>query len=147
MSDANLSTSPTSTPTFAPTYTVPLYQAIAQKLQAAANCECNRERSWPPDVEHWHNMAAAHRDAAIALVREHMPHGSGIDSGVTLDLDASTEVRLVFTIPYHHMDGNGSYCGWVDSALRLQVDPYARATRGLATAHASLQPTLSTSNA
>jgi hypothetical protein len=41
-----------------------------------------------------------------------MPSGSGVDNGTILDSDKSTAEKLVFSVDFHHMEGNGFYCGW-----------------------------------
>jgi len=41
-----------------------------------------------------------------------LPHGSGIDGNNELGLGLSKPEKLVFKIPFHHMDENGFYAGW-----------------------------------
>jgi hypothetical protein len=41
-----------------------------------------------------------------------LPHGAGFDCGTRLDLDNSTSEELIFFTEFHHMDEEGSYCGW-----------------------------------
>jgi len=53
-------------------------------------------------------------DKIERLVEDHMPSGSGIDSGTKLDMARSHADKLVFTFGYHHMDDNGYYCGWTE---------------------------------
>lgn len=53
-----------------------------------------------------------------------LPHGSGIDGTNSLDIDLSTPDKLVFKIPYHHMDENGFYAGWDD--FKIIVTPSFR---------------------
>lgn len=38
-----------------------------------------------------------------------LPSGSGIDSGITFDLDKSSKNKFVFTFGFHFMDDNGYY--------------------------------------
>lgn len=45
---------------------------------------------------------------------EGLPSGSGIDRGVTFDVERSKPDRLVFICPFHCMDANGHYCGWIE---------------------------------
>lgn len=76
-------------------------------------------------VSAWHNCAKKIRDTKLdngwadrheakikALVKDHLPSGSGFDDGTTLVVDNSDDNVLSFVGGYHHMDGNGSYCGW-----------------------------------
>lgn len=45
------------------------------------------------------------------ILYNHMPRGSGFDSGV--ELVSLTPDKVVFAAPFHHMDEHGSYDGWV----------------------------------
>lgn len=55
----------------------------------------------------------AHGDEIISSIEtNYLPHGSGVDHGTVLDREKSTPSKLVFTMDYHTMDGNGSYAGW-----------------------------------
>lgn len=48
---------------------------------------------------------------------EHLPSGSGIDSGVKLLIDECRDQKLVFSFGFHHMNENGYYDGWTDHKL------------------------------
>jgi len=56
------------------------------------------------------------RDDARATIehaeREHLPSGSGFDSGCEVDREKSGPEKLVIRVPFHHMDENGGYDGW-----------------------------------
>jgi hypothetical protein len=80
----------------------PLYQAMASKLEAIANCRKNGNAEWQ----------VKHGDALRRLVRNHMPSGGGFDAGTTLDLEASHADRLVFDTECHHMNADGMYTRW-----------------------------------
>jgi len=45
------------------------------------------------------------------ILSNHMPSGSGFDSGVSLV--SLTPDKAVFFAPFHHMNENGMYDGWV----------------------------------
>lgn len=51
-------------------------------------------------------------DILTALVKEHMPSGSGFDNGTTLIDAASSGAKLVFATAFHHMNEHGMYDGW-----------------------------------
>lgn len=85
----------------------PLYQEIAICLQAMINCEASGNTEW----------FDRHEERIEELCKNHMPRGSGFDSGTTLDMDRSNPDRLVFTSAYHHMDENGYYDGWSDPVI------------------------------
>src|SRR4051812_46888044 len=79
-----------------------LYQAIASRIDAMANCGKMGNPTW--HEKHW--------EMAEALTREFMPSGGGFDSGTKLDAGLSTGKKLVFHTSFHHMDDNGCYDGW-----------------------------------
>lgn len=87
-----------------------LYQAISLAINARENCITSKNEEWKDK----------HEARALQLVKDHMPSGSGIDSGTELDLDKSTSEKLVFTTSYHHMDENGMYDGWTDHTVTVQ---------------------------
>lgn len=84
-----------------------VYQKIAMKLAAIENCRKSDNIEWE----------ARHQEALDELVKEHMPSGSGFDSGTTLDDERSTSERLVFNTSFHHMSEHGYYTLWTDHAV------------------------------
>jgi len=46
-----------------------------------------------------------------------LPHGSGIDAGMQINYDLSTDTKIVFNFSWHHMDEHGYYDGWSDHEL------------------------------
>lgn len=84
-----------------------LYSLIANKLQARASCQASGNTKW----------FDKHTESIEELVREHMPSGSGIDTGTKFSFEDSKPNRLVFYFSYHHMDENGYYAGWTDHKL------------------------------
>lgn len=76
---------------------------IAQVLAAIENCENSGNVEW---VQRWESYL----DEIILTG----PHGSGIDSGIVLTEENTTPELLSFNVPYHHMNENGYYCGWID---------------------------------
>jgi hypothetical protein len=80
-----------------------VYRRIARAVSGRAFClETGRV-----------DLADNHRDTAWKVVEDYLPHGSGFDAGVELDLEQSTEDKLVFHTDFHYMDENGSYLAWV----------------------------------
>jgi hypothetical protein len=47
-----------------------------------------------------------------SLVKEHLPSGSGVDSGTRFNWEQSTPDKLVFNFEFHHMNQSGCYDGW-----------------------------------
>jgi hypothetical protein len=86
-----------------------LYKQIAQSFAAYLNCIKTKNADW----EYNHYLTIEY------LVKNFLPSGSGIDTGTKFDFDKSTEDKLVFYFSFHHMDENGSYCGWTDHKLIL----------------------------
>lgn len=82
----------------------PVYCVIASKLAAMANCESKGNMEW----------YERHQSAIEYIIKNHLPHGSGIDAGVKIDFDRSTEERIVLSFGFHHMDDNGFYNGWTE---------------------------------
>lgn len=61
-----------------------------------------------------------HAETIDALINEHLPHGSGIDNGVTLDYEISKQnKKIVFDFEYHFMNEYGLYDGWGSYTLRV----------------------------
>jgi hypothetical protein len=85
-----------------------LYQAIASKVMARVSCKENNPE--------WFDK---HETAIEKLVADHMPSGSGIDTGTTIDFEKSRADRLVFTCSYHHMNETGYYDGWTDHTVTV----------------------------
>ena len=87
-----------------------LYQVLASKLDAIENCKRLGNGEW----------VNRHTDDIAQLVADYMPTGSGFDSGTDIDWQKSSVDKLVFTTSFHHMDENGSYCGWSDHNITVK---------------------------
>lgn len=83
------------------------YQSLAVSFQAYLNCVNSKSKPWED----------RHRATIESLVKEHMPSGSGFDSGTTFDFVASKSELLVFNTSFHHMDEHGYYCGWTSHSV------------------------------
>ena len=91
---------------------VPMYQVIARKIWAMKNC-------LKSDNDQWYQK---HKEAVENLVKDHFPHGSGIDAGFgEFDYDKCTDKKLVFCCEYHFMDEHGFYDGWYH--FKITVTP------------------------
>jgi hypothetical protein len=86
-----------------------LYVALAQIVQAYHACVKSGNHKW--QVEHAERLGK--------LVHEHIPSGSGLDSGTSLVLDKSTGEKLVFETSYHHMNEHGVYICWTDHTITV----------------------------
>lgn len=76
---------------------------LASLLEARANCEKSGNGEW----------FGRHTEAIVALAREHLPSGSGIDSGCTVVLSTPAD-RVCINVPFHCMNPDGYYDGWRD---------------------------------
>lgn len=98
------------------------YQAISRCLESIGDC-CRRWEG--EDDTAAFSALDLHRERLEKILKE-APRGSGIDSGITLimpedeyDIPAVTKY-LKFKVPYHKMNPNGYYCGWVDYYLYVK---------------------------
>ena len=78
-----------------------LYQIIASASGAHARCIAE-ESDW---ADKWYKLLDD-------IELNHLPSGSGVDSGTRIDRDATTETRIVLTCDFHHMNDGGYYDGW-----------------------------------
>ena len=84
-----------------------LYQKLALTVGAYKHCcEVGNDE-----------LTKQHKETIEELVKEHMPSGSGFDTGTVLNLDDSTDEELVFETNYHHMNDNGFYDVWTEHSV------------------------------
>lgn len=88
-----------------------LYQEIASTIAALKNCEKSGNREW----------FEKHKDTLYDIEKNILPHGSGIDSGCKINLEKSSENKIVIDVPYHCMDENGYYAGWRDYQIIIRA--------------------------
>lgn len=69
---------------------------------AIENCQKSGNTEWEEK----------HSESLGKLCRNHLPSGSGIDSGT--ELVSATPQKVVLSFGYHHMDESGMYDGWTD---------------------------------
>lgn len=87
------------------------YKALAEAIQAAANCAKSGNDEW---FERWTNK--------VERIMKTAPSGSGFDSGTEIDIAHCTDERLVFTTSFHHMDEMGGYDGWTDHTIIVNAN-------------------------
>jgi hypothetical protein len=90
----------------------PLYKELAGTIQARLNCE--KMGNWE-----WFSM---HEKKIDDMARSHLPSGSGIDSGCTIDIEKSTGNRIVIDSSYHTMSDMGYYGRWIDFTVTVKPD-------------------------
>lgn len=75
---------------------------ISSLLNARENCADNGNREW----------FSRHTDLLLAIQKDALPGGSGIDCGTVIDLERSTADKIVLVVQFHHMGDHGMYDGW-----------------------------------
>lgn len=91
---------------------VPLYVALARAIGAHKRCKESGRTEWE----------AKHADRIAQLARRFLPSGSGLDLTPAVDVERSTEERIVICrADYHHMSEHGYYDGW--TAHEVTVRP------------------------
>jgi hypothetical protein len=78
-----------------------LIARIYRTLQAMDNCTKDNKPGWCKNHSYYLDE----------LEKNYLPHGSGIDSGCTIDREFKKDC-VIINVPYHNMDENGYYCGW-----------------------------------
>jgi hypothetical protein len=91
-----------------------LYQRLATLVTARLNCIASASGN-----DEWRGK---HEDEIGRLAKEHLPSGSGFDSGTILDLRKSKPNKLVLQTAFHHMDEHGGYDGWTSHAVTVTPD-------------------------
>ena len=92
--------------------TTPIYQQIARSFVAYQNCLISGNTEW----------GGNHKETIESLASDHLPSGSGFDSGSTFDFEASKPNRLVFNTSFHHMTEHGYYDGWTEHSVIVTPD-------------------------
>ncbi len=102
-----------------PARTEPLFRRIAVLLGAMENCRVKNT----PDSRDWF---LKHQERLDDLLKQHLPHGSGFDAEPKMlmygDGDEGPEnpdQEYTIVAPFHKMDANGYYCGWIDLYIRV----------------------------
>lgn len=89
----------------------PLVRQFAAAFIAMGNCEKSGNLEW----------RAIWESALDSLAADHLPSGSGFDSGSRFVADESRPDRLIFATSFHHMNDSGFYDGWTEH--RVIVTP------------------------
>jgi hypothetical protein len=85
----------------------PVYALLASHIGAYRNCIVSGNVEWKD----------RHREAIEQIARDVLPSGSGIDSGTTIDIERSTQDKIVMSTAFHHMDDEGFYDGWTEHRI------------------------------
>ena len=87
-----------------------VYRILASCIDAFKRCRETGNTEW----------AEKHGDTIIQVINDHLPHGSGIDSGVKIDWEHSSGEKIVLDTAFHHMDENGYYDGWTNHSVTVR---------------------------
>lgn len=87
-----------------------IIQRLAELIAQRKNCMTSNNMAWLHTTE-----------ARIEYIRAHLlPHGSGIDGKNVIDLEKSTDTKIVIRTSFHHMNEHGFYCGWTSHTLTFR---------------------------
>jgi hypothetical protein len=50
----------------------------------------------------------------IARLEKMLPYGSGFDNGSKIDLEKSTDQKIIIITSFHHVNEYGHYIGWTE---------------------------------
>lgn len=85
-----------------------LYKQIASTLNAFHNCQKTGNTEW--EEKHKEKLES---------YNDNLPHGSGFDSGCKIDIDNSTDNKIIIYTSYHFMNESGMYDGWKDYKITI----------------------------
>jgi len=89
-----------------------VYQKLASTLNALNNCRKDKNDIWYD----------RHGEKIEYIIKNYLPHGSGIDGKTEIDYKKSNENKIVINSEYHCMDENGYYAGWVSFVIKITAD-------------------------
>ena len=99
----------------------PLYKALMTIIYAMHTCKQNSEAGGQNSA-HYGAMYLQHRHRIEQLVKNHLPSGSGFDTGTTIDVETSyRRSRLVMDTAFHH-HGEHGYDGWTNHTVTAVPD-------------------------
>ena len=64
-------------------------------------------------------------EETVTIIEEYLPSGSGFDNETTLNLDKSSDSKLVFETAFHHMNERGFYTKWTDHTVTVRPSFFA----------------------
>lgn len=80
---------------------------IAELVMAIRNCQKTGNTEWE----------ATHTERLNAIVWRHLPSGGGFDNGTKIDMEKTSDTRLVFNTSFHHMNEHGYYVRWTEHSV------------------------------
>lgn len=86
-----------------------LIETISSTLIAIQTSQKFKNQEWESN----------HKKYLDKICYDHLPRGSGFDSGTTLNLLKSSPDKLVFRTSFHHMNDQGVYDGWTEHTVTV----------------------------
>ena len=100
-------------------------RAARPVFQVLSSCLLQRKNCIKSNNQHWLNVST---ERIHKIVQDHLPSGSGIDNGTKIDLERSTEEKIVFQADFHHMNENGFYDGWTEHTVIVRPSLFDKFT-------------------
>lgn len=89
-----------------------IYRELANRIQARLNCINKGEDE---NAVYW----AGQHEKCIESLKDLLPSGSGIDSGISIDLINSTGEKIIIDSSFHAMNDGGYYDRWIDFSVTI----------------------------
>lgn len=70
-------------------------------------------------TENINQVAIDVNEDRLSILQDALPSGSGFDSCTTINVEKSSNHKLVFDTSFHHMDDNGYYDGWTEHKVTV----------------------------
>ena len=90
-----------------------IYRELASRIQARLNCI-----NFKDDQENAVYWTERH-EKCIESLKDLLPSGSGIDSGISIDLSNSTGEKIIIDSSFHAMNDCGYYDRWIDFSVTI----------------------------
>lgn len=87
----------------------PVYKRLAELVAARDNCVKSGNTEWH----------AKHCARIMAIVKRHIPSGSGFDNGTHFGAESTPE-KLIFFTSFHHMNEHGYSDGWTKHTVTVR---------------------------
>lgn len=88
-----------------------LYVVLAETIDSYHRCKTHKNEEW----------LSIHEERLENLATNHLPSGSGIDSGTTIDITRSNR-KIVLDTGFHHMNEAGFYDGWTHHTIIVRPE-------------------------
>lgn len=88
----------------------PIYKHIATMIDARLRCQERGNKEW---FARW-------SERLVLVAKRHLPSGSGIDCGTSINVDVLGPGKsFILHFGYHHMNEHGMYTHWTEHTLTV----------------------------